>query len=135
MPEKLHLLYPKSLAGRFEISGDLRANVEVHDARAVVAEPRQIDIEEVRELSKLVLRLEAVSAANLPVPGSPVMSPTMEMTPSRRSNMRGVRLPPPVYLGPNIKDDMTDDELSLIIESLTTRLENTMSTLVSRCSF
>lgn len=131
MPEKLHLLYPKSLAGRFEISGDLRANVEVHDARTIVAEPRQIDIDEVRELSKLVLRLEALSATQPTVPGSPAMSPSMEMTPSRRSHTRGVRLLPPTYLGPNIKDEMDDEELSLIIESLTTRLENTLSTLVS----
>jgi adenylate cyclase len=115
----------------------------VHDVRALISEPRQIDIEEVRELSKLVLRLEALTTnasasaviASMPPGSPPPMSPVpgMEMTPSRRSHThRGVRLPPPTYLGPSIKDEMNDDELTLIIESLTTRLENTMSTLVSK---
>jgi len=144
VPEKLHLLYPKSLAGRFELSDQLRANVEVADPRLTIAEPRQIDIEEVRELSKLILRLESVSSVSQPVaaplpqsPGSPAtvsLGTGMERTPSRRTMAltRSARLPPPTYLGPSIRDDMTDDELAHIIESLTTRAENVMSTLVSR---
>lgn len=139
MPEKLHLLYPKSLAGRFEISNELRANVEVADPRTVIAEPRQIEIEEVRELSKLVLRLESLCTASHSVsplpqsPGSPTATaPAMELTPSRRTLgiNRVVKLPPPAYLGPSIRDEMNDEELTIIIESLTARVENVMSTLV-----
>ncbi len=43
----------------------------------------------------------------------------------------GIKSMPPPHLGPTIKEDMTDDELGIIIESLTTRIENSMSTLVS----
>lgn len=134
VPEKLHLLYPKSLAGRFETSNELRANVEKADPRSLITGPRTIDIEEVRELSKLVLRLEALSAVtDAHSPSSPpLVSPTIEMTPSRRTHTtRNLRLPPPGFLGPHIRDDMNDEELAAIIESLTTRIENSTSTLVS----
>jgi len=129
------LLYPKILAGRLESSNDLRANVEVNDGKAQsVAVPRQINIEEVRELSMLTLRLEALCTAQpiTPSPGSPIapLPPGMEMTPSKRAQ-KIIRIPPPVYLAPAIRDDMDDDELTEIIESLTTRIENSMSTMVS----
>jgi adenylate cyclase len=137
VPEKLHLLYPKSLAGRFETSNELRANVEKADSRSLITGPRSIDIEEVRELSKLVLRLEALSSvvdAHAPS-SSPLVSPTIEMTPSRRTHTtRGFRLPPQSFLGPHIKEDMNDEELAVVIESLTTRIENVTSTLVSLSS-
>ena len=165
MPERLHLLYPKCLAGRFETSNDLRANVEVNDPRSLIAGPRQIDINEVRDLVKVVLRIEAVCnmsslasahvAPGSPVPNSPVatmspLSPTLgnagaglETTSTRRNHAhtnsdsqivahhRGVRLPPPAYLGPSIQDEMGDEELLVVVESLTTRLENAMSSIVS----
>ena len=145
MPEKLHLLYPKTLSGRLEVSNQLRANVEVNDARAlVVAGPRQIDIEEVRELSALTLRLEALCSVQPPVvptsppaptsPIAPFPSPSVSMdqqpTPSKRA-LKGIKSVPPSYLGPAIGEHMTDEELIGIIESLTTRIENTLSTLVS----
>jgi hypothetical protein len=41
---------------------------------------------------------------------------------------------PPAHLGPVIRDEMTDEDLVVIIESLTTRAENCMSTLVSDTS-
>lgn len=137
MPEKLHLLYPKILAGRLEISNDLRANVEVNDDRTLsTTGPRLIDIDEVRELSQLTLRLEALCSAQSvirpPPPDSPVMptSPGMESPSSKRAQLKAIRLPPPAYLGPAIREDMQDDELAGIIESLTTRIENCLSTMV-----
>ena len=180
VPEKLHLLYPKALSGRFEISNDLRANVEVGDARPYLA-TRQIDIEEVRELCKLDLRLEAIcsyyhtiSNANNTPPRSPlspisplsggldhlsptsaspeftkalrstsrpiemsfspktsapILTPVLEHSPSRRT--RDLRMPADLSLGPSIRDEMLDDELLVIMESLTTRVENAMHTIVS----
>jgi adenylate cyclase len=153
VPEKLHLLYPKSLAGRFELSNELRANVEVADTRSLIVEHRLIDIDEVRSLAKLVLRLEAL-CSTAPAMGSsnvthdflnPAKSPTspisntsalpspgLEMTPSKRVVTRNLmRVAPPAYLGPHIREDMNDDELATIIESMTTRMENAMSSLVS----
>jgi adenylate cyclase len=123
------LLYPKSLAGRLEISNDIRANVEVNDPRTFHAVTRIIDIEQVRELSTLILRLEALSAAQ---PHSPPSDPTSPKIGSARlavtASSHGTT--PPSFLGPCIRDDMTDEELTLIIESLTTRAENTVSTMV-----
>lgn len=123
------------------MSNDLRANVEVADPRAIRNESRLIDIDQVRELSVLILRLEALSAApSIRRPASPVLSPTSPTsprTPSVRSPPGPVGPPtaqnpliPPAYLGPSIREEMTDEELTLIIESLTTRAENSMSTLV-----
>lgn len=152
MPEKLHLLYPKSLAGRLEISNDIRANIEVNDLRKVAI--RQIDIEEVRELSSLTLRLEAICslASNPPLfttspTHSPKLSPVplspMSLNAEHRmqqqqqqqhvasSSIQGLGTAPPAHLGPTIREEMTDEDLAVIIESLTTRIENAMSTLVS----
>lgn len=39
------------------------------------------------------------------------------------------------YLGPRVSEDMTDEELTAVLESLVIRLENTLSTLVSFPSF
>jgi hypothetical protein len=38
---------------------------------------------------------------------------------------------PAVYLGPQIREDMTDDELLVVMESLVTRMENSLSSIVS----
>lgn len=127
------MLYPKSLAGRLEISNDIRANVEVNDPRTFHPVTRIIDIEQVRELSTLILRLEALSAAHH-TPHS--LDPTSPKIGSARlavttSTSQSHFPAPPSFLGPCIRDDMTDEELTLIIESLTTRAENTVSTMVS----
>lgn len=120
MPERLHLLYPKTLAGRLEISNEIRAEVEVNDARKAAERQRSVDIDQVCQLSDIVLRLEAVCSCN-PTPSSPGESPKV------------MRLHPPAsYLGPTIREDMNDEELWTIIESLVGRIENAMSTLVSR---
>ena len=137
MPEKLHLLYPKSLVGRLEISNDIRANVEVN-AHTFHSASRSIDIDQVKELSALILRLEALSAAQHDVPNTAPADPTSPKLGSARlavttsTQVHGLHPAPPSYLGPSIRDDMTDEELTLIIESLTTRAENTVSTLVCR---
>ena len=186
VPEKLHLLYPKVLSGRFEISSNINSTVEVQPYRA----PRQIDIEEVRRLVSVCLRLETVAsiATRNDVPNSPVtrsikisqsplQSPTLLLPQSpspvsprsirgsgydnplplgapisrqhrqsshiddqamlgliRRQNTAsavGQDPLPAVYLGPQIREDMTDDELLVVMESLVTRMENSLSSIVS----
>ncbi|KIR31680.1 adenylate cyclase [Cryptococcus deuterogattii MMRL2647] len=117
VPERLHLLYPKTLAGRLEISNEIRAEVEVNDARKAAERQRSVDIDQVCQLSDIALRLEAVCSYN-PTPSSPGESPKV------------MRLHPPAsYLGPTIREDMNDEELWTIIESLVGRIENAMSTL------
>ncbi|KIR98883.1 adenylate cyclase [Cryptococcus deuterogattii 2001/935-1] len=117
VPERLHLLYPKTLAGRLEISNEIRAEVEVNDVRKAAERQRSVDIDQVCQLSDIALRLEAVCSYN-PTPSSPGESPKV------------MRLHPPAsYLGPTIREDMNDEELWTIIESLVGRIENAMSTL------
>ncbi|KAL7424524.1 cysteinyl-tRNA synthetase [Cryptotrichosporon argae] len=142
VPEKLHLLYPKPLAGRLEHFRGLRANVEVQ--QKPFTEGRQIDIEEVRQLVSIALRLEALSslASNMSPPPSPQLDTHRSPKPDKeREHASGDRLdgkvegklvrlnPPAPHLGPHVRDDMTDDELAEIIASLTTRIENVLSTL------
>ncbi|WRT69993.1 uncharacterized protein IL334_006986 [Kwoniella shivajii] len=118
VPEKLHLLYPKLLSGRLEMSNDLRAEVEVNDARKP-AEARKIDIEQVKELSSITLRLEAIC--------------NVGSSSGSGSGLNVVHqsdaFSPPSSPSPSIREDMTDEELLVIIESLTGRVENALSTL------
>ena len=167
VPEQLHLLYPRALAGRFETSNDLRANVEVGDSRHLHVGARYIDVDNVRELSMLALRLETICSSQQTsvtpsspptspkvqsprmVNGSLVASPRAEHSPTRNGpspkstltvapgmekthsrKTRKTKLLPDASLGPAIGDDMGDQELLVVIESLSTRIENSMSTLV-----
>ncbi|WVQ83638.1 hypothetical protein IAT38_005780 [Cryptococcus sp. DSM 104549] len=117
VPEKLHLLYPKTLLGRLEISNELRAEVEVNDVRKSHAHQRMIDIDQVHQLASIVLRLEALCTIAPASPGESSQTGAV------------VLATPPSYLGPTIREDMSDEELGIIMESLVGRLENTMSTL------
>lgn len=120
------MVFPRALAGRLDISDDLRANVEVNAARTFGADQRQISIEEVRQLSTLTLRLEALSASRA-VTFAKVKSKT-----AGEPDERVIRVAVPhAHLGPSIQDDVTDEELAGIIDSLTTRIENSLSSLVS----
>ncbi|KAK8853425.1 hypothetical protein IAR55_004131 [Kwoniella newhampshirensis] len=137
VPEKLHLLYPKTLSGRAEISNELRAEVEVNDARKLAEEQRVIDIEKVRQLANIALRLEAICSIKADS-SSPPTSPTSAHSFQRDVSTAVVRGGgsgkttlgiPPSHLGPSIREDMSDEELTVVIESLTGRVENAMSTL------
>jgi hypothetical protein len=151
VPEKLSLLYPKTLSGRLELFSGLRANVEVNEARAFAPER---SIEEARQLSSITLRLEALCAADhtahdrTNVPGvagisSPSHSPgeRLSLAAARKSisGPSALGLPgtapakavPNPHLGPAIRENMTEDEVLDVLGSLTTRIENCLSTLVS----
>ncbi|WVQ75607.1 hypothetical protein IAR50_005235 [Cryptococcus sp. DSM 104548] len=120
VPERLHLLYPKTLSGRLEISNEIRPEVEVNDVRKIADRHRIIDVEQVHQLSNITLRLEAVCSYSPSTPASPGESP----------QSTGKRIPvPPSYLGPSIKEEMSDEELAVIVESLVGRIENAVSTL------
>ena len=98
--------------------------------------PRSIDIDEVRTLAQLTLRLEAMCSALCTslAPQSPVvpLSSGLESNVSKRSQQNEVKSMIPSYLGPAIREEMHDEELSMIIDSLTTRIENCVSTMVCR---
>lgn len=133
VPEKLHLLYPKTLAGRFEISSEINQNVEVQAPPPFIRAPNYINVDEVRQMVSICLRLEVLTSPAQQQLSSPrsLASPVMTDNTSSLQTRMVRRSATPVLLGPNVKDDMTDEELGVIIESLTTRIENCLSTLVS----
>jgi adenylate cyclase len=185
VPEKLSLLYPKTLAGRLELNSGLRANVEVSEARVFASER---NIAEARQLVAVMLRLEALcffdaspperpvsiaASAVSAVPASPAQAPhthpalpteLISLAAARRSisgpsamaaivspvgspmspisptfapgastiatfNSSSGKALPPTHLGPTIRDHMTEEELLEVIASVTTRIENALSTL------
>ena len=70
-----------------------------------------------------------------PTPNAPLLAHGgFSQDPTQASAVtQAITLPPPaLHLGPTIRDDMTDDELLVVIESLISRLENTMSSIVSQ---
>jgi adenylate cyclase len=135
VPEKLSLMFPKPLAGRLELFKGLRANAQVTEQKAYASEK---SIDETRQLSIITLRLEALCAlANTPSgPGdrTPLQGPAVGGPGPRKSlSLYVPKHPPPPnpQWGPLIRDNMTEDELVDVIGSLTTRIENCLSTLVS----
>lgn len=144
VPEKLFLIYPRSLAGRLELSAQIRKDVESHAPKVYGGEERVIDLDELRQLAQLCLRLESVAAVafqqpSLKVPNSPR---SMEASPSSKGLVRTSSLkrqhPMPIpmlgitaFLGPRISEEMTDEELLATLMSITGRIENSISTLVS----
>jgi adenylate cyclase len=63
---------------------------------------------------------------SVPHDSANLMSPTaiMGVSPSNVMHLTS-------HLGPRVSEEMTDEELTAVLESLVTRLENTLSTLVS----
>lgn len=147
VPEKLSLLYPKTLSGRLELFSGLRANVEVNEQRTFASER---SIEEARQVSSILLRLEALCALDHPSPAdragvtSPPHAPERLSLTSTRKSISGPSVlgpqgggpqpkpqGPNPHLGPTIRENMTEDEIIEILGSMTTRIENCLSTLVS----
>lgn len=147
VPEKLFLIYPRSLSGRLELSAQIRKDVETHAPKVYGGEDRIIDIDELRQLVQVCLRLEAVSAAAHQVPMLRPTSPaSLTTSPSQKALTRSgsvkrtntAPLPPigaAAFLGPRISEEMSDEELVGAFMSITGRIENSISTLVSLLRF
>ena len=96
-----------------------------------------------RQLIQVCLRLEAVAAAahQVPVmqpasPGTVTISPSQKALARSGSVKRTNTAPLPAvgvaaFLGPRISEEMSDDELVGAFTSITGRIENAISTLVS----
>lgn len=145
-PEILHLVYPKQLAGRLEAKPDAPA--------PKVFEPtvQLLDIDEVKQIGMLCLRLEALSTSTV-FPGvvqqpdggasasalltgaaselTTAMERSSSMSPysARRKGVEATLSLHPELLIYAIRDDATDEELIGILEQLITRIENSLSTL------
>ncbi len=144
-PEALFLLYPKQLSGRLEADGRQIAPT------AQVFEPtvQLLDIDEIKQVGLLCLRLEALSAGHVfpgvfeeisddtaeatPVEGTPLASPPEKpATPSALARRRGVEAT--LALRPELliyvmREDAPDEELAGILDQLVTRICNAIATL------
>ncbi|KAE8225244.1 hypothetical protein CF319_g1992 [Tilletia indica] len=172
-PEMLYMVYPTALAGRMEEKPDAPA--------PQVFEPtiQLLNIDEVKQLGLLCLRLEALSAGHVfpgigglgleeMVPATTPMSelasgaasstrlsiegteggalensihtlmpasgqsdPTFGIDPdSRRKVVEDALALHPELLVYALRDDATDEEMARILEQLTTRVHNALSTLI-----
>ncbi len=129
VPERLFLVYPKALGGRLEMSAQLRENVEVNSARVFGGEDRLISLEEVKQLVVLCVRLEALSQGK--VFGDYAVPHAMPVNDNATPHQAAVTHAA-YSLGPTVSAEMTDEDLVAVIDSLTIRIENALSTMVSR---
>lgn len=139
------MIYPKSLAGRLEMTAETRKDAEAQGPKVYGGEERILNLDDLRQVSHLCLRLEAVAATisspitTTPLIASPVpddMSPGGRSIASahamKRSNTAQLHaLTSTMHLGPKISEEMSNDELLTILLSLSARIENVLSTLVS----
>ncbi len=162
-PEMLWLVYPKQLAGRLE---QAKTDDALDAPRAQVYEPtvQLLDIEDVKQVGMLCLRLEYLSNSTV-CPGilaaqedeeaehrSQPSTPSGEATrnpldrevrvgeaeeggrrvlshQARRKGVEAMLNMRPELLIYSIRDDATDEELAGILEQLTTRIQNAVSSL------
>jgi hypothetical protein len=134
VPEKLFLIYPRSLSGRLEMSAQIQSDVDAHAPKIYGGEDRIIDLDDLRHLAQLCLRLEAVAAGYTEQVSSTYPQISQDQTSSqspvlvkRLTNTQPILS---VQLGPRISEEMSDDELVIVLTSLTGRIENAISSLV-----
>lgn len=131
------------------MSDETRKDAEAQEPKVYGGEDRIIDLDDLRQISHLCLRLEAVAAAvntslaskqmvHSPRPDdmSPGARSTSGSHPMRRSNTAQANaLATTMHLGPKITEEMSNDELLTVLLSLSARVENVLSTLVSHPLF
>ncbi|THH06048.1 hypothetical protein EW145_g4354 [Phellinidium pouzarii] len=129
IPEVLTLVYPKDLIGRLELM-----NVDEPDAAGSRV---QFSVAQMRELAMLCVRLEALASSRVlrPLPsrkGSASSATDTAAAPlAAQDNV--VMFADPNTLIPHINDKATDRELMAIMDSLSLRIENALTTLTLRC--
>lgn len=129
VPERLFLVYPKALSGRLEMSTQLRENVEVNSARLYGGEDRVISLDDVKQLVVLCVRLESLSAGKVFGDRQTHMEASPALNDAAIIRQQAARWHAAHTFGPTVSAEMTDEELMAIIESLTTRIENALSTM------
>ncbi|CED82538.1 adenylate cyclase [Phaffia rhodozyma] len=114
--EKLSLVYPAALSGRLASVAN-QDNVKTGQ----IFEPKQglLNVDCVRYLSFLCTRLEVLSSTGVPFAHT---SQLPKNTPRRIPTTS-------TLVNPQITLDMTDEELFAIVNSLTARIENSLSTM------
>lgn len=120
-PESLSLIYPNELAGR-------------HDLEALRTDPLsgsrvQFSVQQMRELAMLCVRLETLTTSRVFRPLPPRKGSTAKTTDESRLD------PNPVFVhgNPDVLlpaiDNASDVELTLLLDSLSCRIENALASL------
>lgn len=153
-PEMLWLVYPKQLAGRLE---QAKTDDAPDAPTAQVYEPtvQLLDIEDVKQVGMLCLRLEYLSNSTVcpgifaakdeadrsqpstplddngrnPIDGHGTAVPLLSHQ-ARRKGVEAMLTMHPELLIYSIRDDATDEELAGILDQLTTRIQNAVSSLM-----
>ncbi|MBW0498996.1 hypothetical protein O181_038711 [Austropuccinia psidii MF-1] len=150
MPEFLSLIYPRALAGRLKNQGASLGGPDSKVDEVYEPTPRILDVNHIRQLGMLVMRLEAVSAANVhtPINIDSLTSPNPnhqnqiqelekekdEVVEERIKNQkdqskRKFKLLQPHLVNYPIRFESTDEELFSILENQIIRIENVISSL------
>jgi len=122
VPEVLSLVFPRDLVGRLEL----------RIAPPPAAGSRvQFNVEQLKQLALLTIRLESLTSSRVFRNASE--RPAQEMTEHGINPVAGdtsvILWADPDILLPNIKRDPSDQDLLLLLDSLSVRIENALSTL------
>ncbi|CAO1626840.1 unnamed protein product [Sympodiomycopsis kandeliae] len=144
-PELLHLVYPRNLANRLATRSDAPA------PQMFEPTPSLLDIEEMKTLGMICLRLESLSNAQL-FPGifetagdeassavegpstssEALMTPRIASIPHRGKTVSKYLAMKPELLIMAIRDDAPDDELANTLEQLVVRICNALTVIMIR---
>jgi adenylate cyclase len=130
-PEDLSLVLPTSLLGRLEAP-----TAPVPEASSRI----HFNIDQLKELNVLTLRLEALATSRIFEPARPGTQPLLASAPSNdRSSVPNALGPKAAVLRANLdvvlsnfKADAPDHDLMLLLDQITGRIENSLSTLYLR---
>jgi adenylate cyclase len=134
VPETLSLVYPKELLGRHELTLPSEGERPADGSRV------QFSVAQIKQLALLCVRLETLSSARVFKDISQLKSkPRMQrasvadlMSPEPTSESSAILYANPELLMPTIKPDASDNDLLLILDSLSYRIESALSSLYIR---
>lgn len=149
MPEFISLIYPRSLAGRLNNQGASLGGPDSKVDEVYEPTPRMLDVNHIKQLVTLVVRLEAVSAAavHAPLSFSPSSASTTNKLTGSNVDVSGEeraatignsnKRPKSKLLNGHlltypIRSESTDEELAAILENQVIRIENVLSSLELR---
>ena len=129
LPELLTLIYPSGLEGRQELK-EGPTNTSAFNSRIQFSAPQT------RELGILCLRIEALASGRIFHPPSDRKASLKSVSPENKSSEGQTPFEifnvDPDLLLPPMSDHSSDMDLMLVLDSLSVRIENALSTLVEK---
>lgn len=128
LPEEVHLVFPKALAGRKDLGGDT-AEPSASASRI------QFSVDQIQQLALLCVRLETLASKRVfrpiePRKGSTARTPTAPTAaPAPEEDDTIIVRGDPTVLLPAIAETSSDREWVLLLDSLSLRIENALAKL------